>query len=85
MDEMPIGDNARAMLLSIVERIERLDEEKSALSDDIKEIYAEAKSKGFDSAILRKVIRLRAMDPDKRAEQEALIDTYMVALDRSGE
>lgn len=79
-----IGDNSGAVnaehLRAFLERIERLTEEKKALSEDISEVYAEAKSNGFDTKIMRKVIGLRAMDRDKRIEQEALIDTYLAAL-----
>ena len=79
-----VGDNSgnvnAAHLLAFIERIERLSEEKKALAEDIKEVFAEAKGNGFDVAILRKVVALRGMDRDKRAEQEALIEIYMTAL-----
>jgi uncharacterized protein (UPF0335 family) len=71
---------AKEQLKSIVERIERLEEEKSALSDDIKEVYAEAKGNGFDTKVVRKVISLRKQDQSERQEQEALLDLYMHAL-----
>ena len=67
-------------LRTFIERIERLEEEKSALTADIREVYSEAKGTGFDVKVLRKVIVLRAMDPSDRAEQEAILDTYMHAL-----
>jgi uncharacterized protein (UPF0335 family) len=67
-------------LRSIVERIERLEEEKAALAEDIKEVYAEAKGNGFDTKILRTVVRLRKQDSSERAEQEALLDLYLSAL-----
>ena len=67
-------------LRSLVERIERLEEEKKALADDIKEVYAEAKGAGFDTKILREVIRLRKMDGDDRQEQDTLLDLYKQAL-----
>ncbi len=67
-------------LRSLVERIERLEEEKKALGDDIKEVYAEAKGSGFDTKIMRQVIRLRKMDGDDRQEQETLLDLYKQAL-----
>jgi uncharacterized protein (UPF0335 family) len=67
-------------LRSIVERIERLEEEKAALAEDIKEVYAEAKGNGFDTKILRTVVRLRKQDSSERAEQEALLDLYLNAL-----
>jgi len=70
-------------LKTFVERVERLEEEKRALAADIKEVYSEAKSSGFNVKIIRKVIALRRMDSDDRVEQEALLDTYLRALDES--
>jgi len=67
-------------LKSYIERIERLEEEKRALSDDIKEVYAEAKGNGFDSKIMRQIVRLRKMDASDRAEQEELLDLYKNAI-----
>ena len=67
-------------LKSFVERIERLEEEKQALAADIKEVYAEAKGSGFDTRIMRQVIRLRRMDKDDLDEQETLLDVYKRAL-----
>ena len=67
-------------LRSIVERIERLEEEKKALSSDIKDIFAEAKSAGFDVKVLRAVIRLRKQEPAEVEEQETLLDLYRRAL-----
>jgi len=67
-------------LKSIIERIERLEEEKKGLGADIREIYSEAKGTGYDPKILRAVIRIRKMDESARAEQEALMETYMAAL-----
>lgn len=64
----------------LIERIERLEEEKKGIGDDIKDVYSEAKSAGFDTKILRAVIRLRKMRPDDRAEYQAILDTYMSAL-----
>jgi uncharacterized protein (UPF0335 family) len=71
---------AKDQLKSIVERIERLEEEKQALADDIKEVYAEAKGNGFDTKTLRQVVRLRKQDAAERMEREALLDLYMHAL-----
>ena len=71
---------AKDQLKSVVERIERLEEEKAALAEDIKEVYAEAKANGFDTKILRTVIRLRKQDKNERQEQEALLDLYLQAL-----
>ncbi len=64
----------------LVERIERLLEEKKGLTDDIRDVYSEAKAVGYDSAIIRECIKLRKMDKDKRAEREALLETYQLAL-----
>lgn len=77
-----IGHNSAAgnQLKSIVERIERLEEEKKALADDIKDVYAEAKANGFDTKQLRAVVRIRKMDQRKRAEELALLDLYLHAL-----
>lgn len=71
---------ARDQLKSIVERIERLEEEKARLAEDIKEVYAEAKANGFDKKILRQVIKIRKQDASERQEQEALLDLYLQAL-----
>ncbi|HYM33367.1 MAG TPA: DUF2312 domain-containing protein [Candidatus Cybelea sp.] len=67
-------------LKSILERIERLAEEKQSISDDIKDVYAEAKGNGFDVKALRTIIRLRKQDPNERQEQETILETYMHAL-----
>ena len=75
-----LGGNAQSKLKSIVERIERLEEDKAAVVSDIKEVYLEAKGNGFDTKVLRKVIRLRRMDKAKRQEEEALIDLYLSAI-----
>jgi uncharacterized protein (UPF0335 family) len=71
---------AKGQLKSLVERIERLEEEKKALAGDIKEVYGEAKAHGFDTKILRKVISLRKRDRQERAEEEAMLDLYLSAL-----
>jgi uncharacterized protein (UPF0335 family) len=71
---------AQGQLKALVERIERLEEEKKTITGDIKEVYGEAKANGFDTKILRKVISLRKKDTSERAEEEALIDTYLAAL-----
>jgi uncharacterized protein (UPF0335 family) len=75
-----VGGIAGDRLKSFIERIERLEEEKKALADDIKEVFAEAKGTGFDTKIMRQVIRLRRMDKDDLDEQDALIDVYKRAL-----
>jgi uncharacterized protein (UPF0335 family) len=71
---------AREQLLSIVERIERLEEEKKAIGDDIKDVYAESKANGFDTKILRQIVKLRKLDAAEREEAEAMLDLYMSAL-----
>ena len=71
---------ARDQLRAFIERIERLEEEKKTIADDIKDVYGEAKSMGFDTKILRKVISIRKQDQDERIEQEAILDTYLQAL-----
>jgi uncharacterized protein (UPF0335 family) len=71
---------AEGQLKTIVERIERLEEEKKTIAADIKEVYAEAKGNGFDIKILRKVISLRKKEPHERSEEEAMIDLYLAAL-----
>jgi uncharacterized protein (UPF0335 family) len=67
-------------LRAFIERIERLNEEKKALGEDIKEVFGEAKANGFDVKIIRKIISIRAGDPDKRVEEETLIDLYLKAI-----
>jgi uncharacterized protein (UPF0335 family) len=67
-------------LRAFVERIERLEEEKKALADDIKDVYAEAKGNGFDVKIMRKIVSLRRQDREKRHEEEEILDLYMAAL-----
>mgnify|MGYP000325917274 CR=1 FL=1 len=64
----------------LIERIERLEEEKKGIADDIKDVYAEAKAVGYDAKIIRQIVRLRKMKPDDRAEMEMLLDTYKAAL-----
>ncbi|MBN9600859.1 MAG: DUF2312 domain-containing protein [Afipia sp.] len=71
---------AKDQLKSIVERIERLEEEKKAIADDIKDVYAEAKANGFDVKVVRAIIRMRKEDADKRAEHETILETYLMAL-----
>ena len=73
-------DIAKDQLVAFVERIERLEEEKKGISDDIKEVYAEAKGNGFDVKVLRKVISVRKQDAGERAEIEAILDLYLQAL-----
>ena len=75
-----LNSAAQGQLKSIIERIERLEEDKAAVAADLKEVYAEAKGNGFDTKILRKVVRLRKQDKAKRLEEEALIDLYLSAI-----
>lgn len=74
------GHNSKQQIKSIVDRIERLEDEKQQIADDIKEIYAEAKGNGYDVKALRAIIRRRRQDAAKLAEHEALVETYMRAL-----
>ena len=75
-----VGGIAGERLRSFIERIERLEEEKAALAADIREIYAEAKGTGFDTKIMRQVLKLRKLDREDRQEQETLLDLYLQAL-----
>jgi uncharacterized protein (UPF0335 family) len=75
-----LNSTAQTQLKTIVERIERLEEDKAGLLADLKEVYAEAKGEGFDVKIIRKVIRLRKADTAKRQEEEALIELYITAI-----
>ena len=79
-DEEQATRFAKDQLKSIIERIERLEEEKKTISDDIRDVYAESKGNGFDVKALRAVIRLRKQDPNERQEQETILETYMQAL-----
>jgi uncharacterized protein (UPF0335 family) len=78
--EQPATRFAKDQLKAIVERVERLEEEKKALADDVRDVYAEAKANGFDVKALRTIVRLRKQDTDERKEQEAILETYMHAL-----
>ena len=78
-----VGGIASERLRTIIERIEHLEEEKSALAEDIREVFSEAKAAGFNVKILRQVIRLRKLDNSDREEQEAILDLYKRALDMS--
>jgi uncharacterized protein (UPF0335 family) len=71
---------AKDQLKAFIERIERLEEEKKATSDDIRDVYAEAKGNGFDVKALRTIVRLRKLDTDERREQQEVLETYMHAL-----
>lgn len=80
---MTEGHNANASddrLRLLIERIERLEEEKKGIADDVKDVYLEAKAVGYCAKTMRSIVRLRKMKPDDRAEQETLLDTYKAAL-----
>jgi uncharacterized protein (UPF0335 family) len=79
-DDQPARRFAKDQLKAFVERVERLEEEKKAISDDIRDVYAEAKVSGFDTKALRSVVRLRKIDIKERKEQEAVLETYLHAL-----
>ncbi len=76
-----MGDTTREKLKQFTARIERLEAEKTELAADIREVYAEAKTFGFDTKVLRKVVALRKIEANERAEQEALLELYMDAVD----
>jgi uncharacterized protein (UPF0335 family) len=78
--EAPATRFAKDQLKAFVERIERLEEEKKTISDDIRDVYAEAKGNGFDVKALRTIVRLRKQDADERREHETILETYMHAL-----
>lgn len=82
MSEVQAGHNhvSKEQLRSVIERIERLTEEKKTIADDIGGVYLEAKGNGYDVKALRQIVRLRAEDPNKRNEREAILDVYMQAL-----
>jgi len=71
---------AKDQLKSIIERIERLEEEKKAIADDIRDVYAESKGNGYDVKALRAIVRMRKQDPNERLEEETILETYMQAL-----
>ncbi|VAW15371.1 FIG00451076: hypothetical protein [hydrothermal vent metagenome] len=77
MSDLGIG---RDQLRAFIERVERLEEEKRAIAEDIKEVYGEAKGSGFDTKVMRQVVRIRKQDRNERMEQEAILDTYLHAL-----
>lgn len=80
-DEQLAGANVAAdQLRLLIERIERLEEEKKGINDDIKDVYTEGKSTGFDTKIMRKIVALRKIDPDVLREQDAILATYRSAL-----
>jgi len=78
--EAPSAVFSKDQLKAIIERIERLEEEKKTISDDVKDIYSEAKGNGYDVKALRTIIRMRKQDPNERAEAETILETYLHAL-----
>src|SRR5436189_6265853 len=78
--EPPATRFAKDQLRAFIERVERLEEEKKSLADDIRDVYAEAKGNGFDAKALRVVVRMRKQDADERKEHEAILETYLHAL-----
>ena len=78
------GGVAGDHLKSFIERIERLEEEKKALGDDVRDVYSEAKASGFDAKVMRQIVKIRKMDKDELDEQEALLETYLLALGMRG-
>ena len=79
-EEEPATKFAKDQLKAIIERIERLEEEKKTISDDIRDVYAEAKGNGYDVKALRTIVRMRKQDADERREHETILETYMHAL-----
>lgn len=79
-DQSAPGGVAAAELRQFVERVERLEEEKAAIASDVKEVFAEMKGRGYDSKIVRKILRIRKQDKAERQEEEAILELYLVAL-----
>jgi uncharacterized protein (UPF0335 family) len=84
VQEEPTTRFAKDQLKAFIERVERLEEEKKTISDDIRDVYAEAKGTGFDVKALRTIVRMRKQDVDERKEHEAILETYMNALGMLG-
>ena len=80
VNEAPAARFAKDQLKAIIERIERLEEEKKTISDDIRDVYAEAKGNGYEVKALRTIVRMRKQDADERREHETILETYMQAL-----
>ena len=75
-----LNGSAQGQLKAVIERIERLEEDKKSVMEDLKNVYAEAKGNGFDTKVIRKIIRLRKQDTAQRQEEEALLDLYLSAI-----
>lgn len=84
LDDQATHSFAKDQLKAIVERIDRLEEEKKTISDDIKDVYGEAKGNGYDVKALRTIIRMRKQDANERSEQETILSTYLDALGMAG-
>jgi uncharacterized protein (UPF0335 family) len=80
MESHQMAENTDDRLRLLIERIERLEEEKKGIGDDIKDVYLEGKAVGYDTKIMRQIVRLRKMQPDDRKEMEAILDLYKAAL-----
>ena len=79
-----LNGSAQGQLKSVIDRIERLEEDKKSVMEDLKNVYAEAKGNGFDTKVIRKIIRLRKQDTAQRQEEEALLDLYLSAIGEGG-
>ena len=77
-----VGDNAAKDVLSIIQRIERLEDEKKQIASDISDVYKESKGRGYDAAALKEIIKIRREDPSKREARESMVDVYMRAITR---
>ena len=77
-----IGDNAAKDVISIIERIERLEDEKKQIANDISDVYKESKGRGYDATALKEIIKIRREDPNKREARESMVDVYMRAINR---
>jgi uncharacterized protein (UPF0335 family) len=77
-----IGDNASKDVISIIERIERLEEEKKQIASDISDTYKESKGRGYDATALKEIVKIRREDPNKREARESMVDVYMRAINR---
>lgn len=77
-----VGDNAAKDVLSIIQRIERLEDEKKQIASDISDVYKESKGRGYDAAALKEIVKIRREDPSKREARESMVDVYMRAIMR---
>jgi uncharacterized protein (UPF0335 family) len=77
-----VGDNAARDLSSIIDRIERLEDEKKQIASDISDLYKETKGRGYDAAALKEIVKIRKEDPGKREARESMVDVYMRAINR---